>query len=175
MEISRKLVLGILILFVSTVVIGQGTRITDLFINITTINATTINVRGNVTADFFIGNGTIGTIAGFTQTQYRGNITNGSAYGYTAANQICNNDIPGSHFCYEVEILNTIRLNRTYTGTYWMIKGAPGYTAEANDCSGFTTNSTTSLGAFWNWDSDGDAGQGKLTNCGQLKNLTCCK
>lgn len=117
----------------------------------------------------------INTIKGFTASTYNGNLVNGASVGYTAGDEICAAEFSGSHFCMEIEVLKTNELYPTagYTGTYWMKKGAPGYTAEANDCSGWTTASSLSLGPFWNYGYAG-VGQGKLTNCAQLKKLACC-
>jgi hypothetical protein len=56
----------------------------------------------------------------------------------------------------------------------WVAEGAPGYTANANDCSGWTNNTTTYLGAFWYFIAGG-GGNGSLINCSQLKPIACCK
>ncbi len=45
---------------------------------------------------------------------------------------------------------------------------------EIIDCFGWTTNSNTYLGPFWNWDANSYAGRGALTNCAQSKQLMCC-
>lgn len=120
-------------------------------------------------------NNTWSFLIGFTNNSYTGNLTNGTDIGYVAANSICNQEFSGSHFCLEVEVLQTIASgNYNYTGTYWMQKGAPGYTANADDCMGWTTASNTYLGPFWNWDGNVQAGYGRLTNCAQSKQLMCC-
>jgi len=117
-----------------------------------------------------------GIIVGTTSTFYDGSMTNGSDIGYVAANAICNQQISGSHFCLESEVVKSISLGYyNYTGTYWMSKGAPGYTANADDCQGWTSNTNTYLGPFWNWDGNAQAGYGRLTNCAQTKQLMCCK
>jgi hypothetical protein len=58
--------------------------------------------------------------------------------------------------------------------TGWYAEVAPGYLANANDCSGFTNNSNTYLGAFYLFNST-TGGRGALVNCSNLKPLTCCK
>lgn len=121
-------------------------------------------------------NYTFGAIVGNTSSSYNGSITSGSDIGYVAANSICNSEYPNSHFCLEVEILKTISAgNYSFVGTGWMAKGAPGYTANADDCSGWTTSSNVYLGPFWNWDANSQAGRGALTNCAQTKPLFCCR
>lgn len=110
-------------------------------------------------------------LIGITSATYDGDMS-----GYEQANKNCADEFTNTHLCLEAEVLKAISVNSTLnttTGTYWMSKGAPGYTAEANDCSGWTTNSDSSLGAFWNFDLSG-VGQGKLTTCAQVKSLLCC-
>ena len=114
-------------------------------------------------------------IVGFTSGTYDGNISNGSLIGYNAANAICATEIPGSHFCLKSEVLKGIANgNASITGTYWFQNGPPGFTANADDCVGWTSNDNTFLGPFWNWDVNAQAGAGRLTNCAQLKQLMCC-
>lgn len=121
-------------------------------------------------------NYTFGMIVGNTSSSYDGDISSGGDIGYVAANAICASEYPDSHFCLEVEVLKTIAAgNYSWAGTGWMAKGAPGYTANADDCSGWTTNSNTYLGPFWNWDANAQAGRGALTNCAQTKPLFCCR
>ena len=141
-----------------------------------------IKITGNleVTGDLVVNgasikNSTFGSIVGYTVSSYDGNISNGSLNGYVAANEICNSEYSGSHFCLKSEVLKTISNgNYNFSGTAWFQNGPPGYTANADDCSGWTTNDNSYLGPFWNWDANSQAGKGALTNCAQTKQLMCC-
>ncbi len=118
---------------------------------------------------------TFNPILGYSNLSYDGNISNGSLNGYTAATAICNAEYNGSHFCLKSEVLKTIANgNYSFNGTAWFQNGPPGYTANADDCSGWTTDSNVYLGPFWNWDANTQAGRGALTNCAQTKQLMCC-
>jgi len=139
-----------------------------------------VNGNLNVTGEVIVNgtpltNLTFNPIVGYTTSSYDGNITNGSLNGYTAANAICASEYSGSHFCLKSEVLKTIANgNYSFSGTAWFQNGPPGYTANADDCSGWTTDSSTYLGPFWNWDANSGAGKGALTNCAQSKQLMCC-
>ena len=121
-------------------------------------------------------------IVGFTNSTYSGDIsyfdnsTNTSLVGYAAANEICNQEFIGSHFCLKSEILATIASrDYNYSGYPWFQNGPPGYTANSNDCGGWTSSSSNYLGPFWNWELNAQAGAAFLTPCNQVKNLMCCK
>jgi hypothetical protein len=135
-----------------------------------------LNVTGDVTFNgVSLGNSTFGSIVGYTSSSYDGDISNGSLSGYAAVNAICDAEYSGSHFCLKSEILRAISNgDYLFSGTAWFQNGPPGYTANADDCSGWTTNSNTYLGPFWNWDANSQAGRGALTNCAQTKQLMCC-
>lgn len=139
---------------------------TTIYLNETVLNNTVDNIIGE-------NNHSFNYIIGFTSDTYNGNITNGSLIGYEAANAICNIEIPGSHFCLEVEIMKTNIVNSSITGQYWMAKGAPGYTAAANDCEGWTKTSGE-IGPFWDYNENSGVGAGKLTPCSSELQLACC-
>ncbi len=158
-------------------------RIAGLFVQDVNIGGN-LNVSGNMTL-----NGTtisdwseisgltnsFGGIVGFTSGTYDGNITNGSLIGYVGANKICEIEFPESHFCLKSEVLKSISNgNYFWSGTAWFQNGPPGYTANADDCSGWTTDSNIYLGPFWNWDANSQAGRAALINCAQIKALMCC-
>ena len=116
----------------------------------------------------------------FSTLTYDGEIASGGYTGYYAADLICNGDEAGSHFCDtgEVGLFLTGNASSTIDGvTAWVKEYAPGYTANANDCNGFTNNSATYLGAFL--DNTGGVTASSesywLTNCSVSKKLTCCK
>jgi len=114
-------------------------------------------------------------IVGTTNSTHSGNISNGSLVGYSAANKICNDEYPGSHFCLKSEILSTIAAgDYNYSGYPWFQNGPPGYTANSNDCNGWTSSSGDYLGPFWNWELNAQAGAAFLTPCSQVKDLMCC-
>lgn len=98
--------------------------------------------------------------------------------GYQAANEICMAEDAASHYCRTDEVIEYITTGDITgwlnTDTAWIAEGPPGYTANSNDCKGWTENTQTFLGAFWAFDSDG-GGMGWLTNCSVEKSLTCCK
>ncbi|MFP4119063.1 MAG: hypothetical protein ACLFTH_03335 [Candidatus Woesearchaeota archaeon] len=104
----------------------------------------------------------------------------GDMGGYSAANANCDAEFPGSHLCTVDEILNTINAKDVsiiseWAGTAWLAGGPPGYTANANDCKGFTSDSSSNLGKFWDFDDTTDEGVGWMTNCANTKPLACCK
>jgi hypothetical protein len=134
----------------------------------------TTDGSGNLTWETPAG-GSTSVFVGTTTASYDGNISYSGSIGYRAANLICNAQYTGAHFCQTGEILNTIVANQisTFSGTAWIAEGPPGYTANSNDCSGYTTNDNTYLGAFWELLST-SGGKGWLTNCAQTKPLACC-
>lgn len=112
-----------------------------------------------------------------TSVKYVGNVTTTPALrGYQAANTICSAFWTGSHFCKTEEIMTIIeKQNISYfSGTAWLANGPPGYTAPANDCSGWTSSDGNRYGAIWQFNSDG-GGSGYLTTCNQPLPLACCK
>lgn len=117
-----------------------------------------------------------GTFVGKTASSYDGNFVSGGDTGYRAATVICAAEYSSSHFCQTGEILNSIAANSIsgFSGTAWIAEGPPGYTANSNDCNGYTTNSNTYLGAFWELLST-NGGRGWLTNCSQTKPIACCR
>jgi hypothetical protein len=152
-------------------------------------NLSSLIVSDNVTADWFHGKlnysdlqnvPTIATInvsmfVGKTVTTYNGNI--GS---YDIANSACNTAISGAHMCTVEELLNTMIYSNVssiaaWTGTVWIQGGPPGYTANANDCLGFTSSGSSNLGRFWDFDDTTANGMAWLTNCANSKSLACCK
>ena len=141
-----------------------------------------IRITGNlnVTGDFVfngnsLSNSTFSSIVGYTNSTYDGNLSNGSLIGYAAGNAICSAEFSGSHFCLKSEVLKTISNGYySFSNTAWFQNGPPGFTANADDCSGWTTNDSTYLGPFWNWDANSQAGRAALTNCAQQKQLMCC-
>ena len=103
----------------------------------------------------------------------------GIKYGYEAANYICNFYYPGYHFCFTGEVTQAIKnLGSSNFGNFgayaWIAEGPPGYTANANDCDGYTTSSPTYLGAYWLYRNNG-GGSGWLINCGESRPFSCCK
>jgi hypothetical protein len=112
-----------------------------------------------------------------TSVKYIGNVTTTpSLRGYQAANAICNAFWSGSHFCKTEEIMTIIEKQNInyFSGTAWLANGPPGYTAPANDCSGWTSSDGNRYGAIWQFNSDG-GGSGYLTTCNQPLPLACCK
>lgn len=130
---------------------------------------------GDISDVYLATNSTFSPIIGYTNSTYDGNLTNGSLIGYAAGNAICGAEFSGSHFCLKSEVLKTIANgNYSFGDTAWFQNGPPGFTANADDCNGWTTNDNTYLGPFWNWDANAQAGRAALTNCAQQKQLMCC-
>jgi hypothetical protein len=96
--------------------------------------------------------------------------------GYSAANALCNATITGSHFCRTNEVIASIYFSDSIPGfgIAWIAQGPPGYTANSNDCTGWTSDDSQRLGAFWSYDSNG-GGAGWLSPCDVLKPIACCK
>jgi len=118
---------------------------------------------------------------GLTEASYTGNLNGAANVGYDDANALCAATIPGSHICTASEILETIKCNRASlptSGQAWISNGPPGYTARANDCTGWTSTSpaadgSTVYGAIWAFDANG--GVGWVTTCNMSLKFACCK
>jgi hypothetical protein len=105
---------------------------------------------------------------------------NGARGGYASANALCAASVSGSHVCTTSEILETIKCNQASlptTDMAWISNGPPGYTARANDCTGWTSTSpsgaTIVYGAIWAFDANG--GVGWVTTCNMTLKFACCK
>lgn len=122
-----------------------------------------------------LGGGEAVTFAGVSSTTFTGN-----QGGYDNANSLCAAVDSASHICTTEDILaiinngNASTIPTTTTG-YWISNGPPGYTANANDCAGFSTSSVNFFGAVWYKYSSYPNGVGAISNCGATKYFACCK
>ncbi|MCG2724997.1 MAG: hypothetical protein L6420_01860, partial [Elusimicrobia bacterium] len=105
---------------------------------------------------------------------------NGNRGGYANANAECTAAYSGSHICTNGEIMFSINSGQL-GGSFplntplWINNGPPGYTANANDCNGWTSAAATEYGALWNRAGAGD-GYGSLQPCnGAVRKFACCK
>mgnify|MGYP003131947035 CR=1 FL=1 len=116
---------------------------------------------------------------------YTANFTFEDKWGYEAANAICNDGHPGSHYCQESEIIKTTYVLNVSVVSGWFAemwvstgggKFAPADTP-VNDCDGQTDNTTgESLGSAWDTDSyDTPVGAGITVGCTNVLGLACCK
>ena len=114
-------------------------------------------------------------LIGTTTIEYDGGYATSSMVGYAAANAICAAEFVSSFMCRTYDILVSIEKDdiSQWSGSAWIAEGPPGYTSNSNDCNGWTSSSTTMLGAFWALDSNG-GGVGWLTNCSETKPIACC-
>ncbi len=115
------------------------------------------------------------TFAGVSVSTFTGN-----QGGYDSVNNICAGVDLDSHICTTEDILTIINNGNistipTTTEGYWISNGPPGYTANANDCAGFTTSSASFLGAVWYKYNTYPSGVGALAKCNSTKNFACCK
>lgn len=146
---------------------ADTTSTTNVTNNYTTYNTTT---GGSGSATF------VGTTP---VTTYNGQFTSGLKTGYDAANTICAAAYTGSHMCRTDEILDTIAtkdISTLFSGVAdaWIAEGPPGFTADSNDCRGWTSSNLAHLGPWWDFDTSG-GGIGYLTNCSTTKPIACCK
>ncbi len=134
------------------------------------------DANGNNCVDASNGWGMSGSFVGTTTATTNGQFASSTLRGYQAGNNICTAQFSGSHFCRTDEIIYTIATKSiaNFSGTAWIAEGPPGYTSNSNDCNGWTSSSSVSLGAFWLFDSNG-GGAGWLTNCSGLKPIACCR
>ena len=116
------------------------------------------------------------TFINYTNIKTTGNISNGSLVGYAAGTAICNSEISGSHMCTMDEVLEAQNNNEysNFTATFRVSEGAPGYLANANDCSGWKDATTSSLGAIWVGNNI-NGGSGALVSCSAERAIGCCK
>ena len=123
--------------------------------------------------------GVVGQFVGFSMSA-----VNGNRGGYKSANDLCNAIVPGAHVCIAEEIvrsyssqngtlINALNNKGTTPQEYfaWINNGAPGFTANANDCLGWKSPNTTSYGAIWNMTNDSFA----INTCNNLRRFACCK
>lgn len=103
---------------------------------------------------------------------------NGSQSGYSGANALCAATVTGSHVCTTGEIMNTINSGVGSTiptgSTLWITNGPPGFTANANDCIGWTSAVSGNYGTVWIKLASGD-GFGSLNGCNTPRSFACCK
>jgi len=115
------------------------------------------------------------------------------ARGYADVNGLClsitdsdGNTVTGAHVCTSDEVVNsnnhgTVGVSpifNYYKGTIatqilWVNNGPPGYTANANDCAGWSDITTSSYGTAW----DFRFKKGFLRSCGEPSKIkfACCK
>jgi len=106
------------------------------------------------------------------------NLYNGSQGGYVLANDVCANEYADSHICTVQEVLYTVNNGDSSSipvTTAWMSGGAPGYTANANDCQGWKSSSHGDYGKVWIKLNTGDDGFGALSWCDVAAPFMCCK
>lgn len=135
--------------------------------------------RGQWTATGTLGIGESASMfIGTTTNSYSGSFATGTLAGYKAANDICNAEFPGSHFCRTYDILVTVNQGdisgwgTAYT-IGWVAEGPPGFTTSANDCKGWTDGSHDSYGAWWEYTETGGAGW--LIYCDFPRPISCCR
>jgi len=101
--------------------------------------------------------------------------------GYSGVNNnICQAVSSTSHLCTVEDILEIVNNGQAITIPttsvgYWISNGPPGYTANANDCAGFTTSSPNFLGAVWMRNDSYPNGVGALRYCNATGYFACCK
>ncbi|MDD5055303.1 MAG: helix-turn-helix domain-containing protein [Candidatus Peribacteraceae bacterium] len=118
-----------------------------------------------------------GVFVGVTPATTSGSFVGGGFRGYQAGNYLCGTQYEGSHMCQVNEIVQSTQKDiSSFSGTdnAWVANGPPGYTADANDCKGWTSSGNTVLGPWWEFSSDG-GGQGHLTNCAVEQAIACCR
>ncbi len=158
----------------------SGAYLVGTFDEFANFNATTVQAALKaIDSMLTFGSASTSVFVGLTAGSYDGAFSYGGKVGYQAANDICINEYPGSHFCRTDEIIATIAavdISTLFMATTfgWIAEGPPGYTANSNDCAGYTTNSNTSLGAFWAYDPNG-GGMGWLNNCQVTRKISCCR
>ncbi|OQB19797.1 MAG: hypothetical protein BWY14_00170 [Parcubacteria group bacterium ADurb.Bin192] len=158
----------------------SGAYLVGTFDEFANFNATTVQAALKaIDAMLTFGSASTSVFVGLTASAYDGAFNYGGKVGYQAANDICLNEYPGSHFCRTDEIIATIAavdISTLFAATTygWIAEGPPGYTANSNDCAGYTSNSNTSLGAFWAYDPNG-GGMGWLNNCQVTRKISCCR
>lgn len=129
-----------------------------------------INVSGTIKASGCNG----ATFVGVTS-----NVANVAlANGYVSANILCNTAFSGSHVCRVEEVLESTRctVGTLPSGTSaWVNGGPPGFTANAADCAGWTSNNASYYGRVWQFNSS-NGGSGSMTTCSAgVLPYACCK
>lgn len=125
-----------------------------------------LEVQGNV---HFQGSAGFEPIfAGLTLLTYDGNQVN-----YDTADSRCEGNFPDSHVCRVGEILHMINNDVVLpiAGEGWINGGPPGFTANANDCQGWSTNAVNNFGRYWDFATD----QGWMRGCTNAVAFACCK
>jgi hypothetical protein len=100
------------------------------------------------------------------------------ATNYAGADAICATAYPGSHVCWVSEIGYLLANGDDFgstTASAWVNGGPPGYTANANDCLGWSSAASGSYGRYW----DFNAQQGWMRGCNvagaSRLEYACCK
>jgi len=103
---------------------------------------------------------------------------NGLQSGYSGANALCAATLAGTHVCTTEEILYSINNGSGSSipvgTTLWVSNGPPAYTANANDCIGWTSSTAGNYGTVWIKLSSGD-GFGSLNSCATARSYACCQ
>ncbi len=116
--------------------------------------------------------GLVGTWVANTPATYDGNDANG----YETATTYCDAQEPNSHVCSPAELINTYNNNPlVLTGqsdTVWVNTGASTGVISANDCEGWTSDSTvtTAFGTAWNL----NTGVAEIHQCHEALPYGCC-
>ncbi len=128
-----------------------------------------INVTGGIRTNGCMGS----TFAGYTGVVASMALANG----YKSADTLCNTAVAGSHVCRVEEVMESLKCSAPLTaGQGWVNGGPPGYTANANDCGGWTSNSATYYGRVWVFDGGTTGGSGTMTTCSaSTLPFACCK
>lgn len=149
-------------------------------------------IQGDIWSDQNINaGGCFGAVfIGLTEGEYQGNLKQtkgelirGDWQGYRRANDICSRALGGGHVCSTAEIMESIKCARPNAAIRdarlngkvgWISNGPPAFTANANDCQGWTVAGQDSYGTYWAFDAD-SGGQGWLSPCDWAKSFACCQ
>ena len=96
---------------------------------------------------------------------------------YAAANSACDSALSGSHVCTIYEIVESIKCGETLPASPnigWVIGGPPGFTAQANDCEGWTDATGSVYGRVWQFNG-ATGGSGTMTTCSAVIPFACYK
>ena len=116
--------------------------------------------------------GIVGMFVGETAGTYTGS----AAGDYETANGYCDTLVADSHVCTPMEMINTYNHNPSAltgeTASFWVNNGPPGYISNLNnDCSGWSSASTSTFGSVWNTSGDSSF----VTPCNLSRAYACCK